>query len=90
MPRKPNLQPHFADHVRYGRGEVLSVRELDSGGGILVAVVRFADGSERSIRLSQEYWTSSIADLTPTPPKPPKRVRKKATPKPTEQTLEAA
>lgn len=77
MPSKSKPQ-HFADHVRYGRGEILSVRELDSGGGIYVAVVRFADGTERCIRLSQEYWTSSIADLSPTPPKPPKRVRKKA------------
>lgn len=88
--KKPTPQPHFADHVRYGRGEVLSVRELDSGGGILAAVVRFADGSERCIRLSQEYWTSSIADLAPTPPKPPKRVRKKVAAVKTEPTEVAA
>ncbi|HKT87950.1 MAG TPA: hypothetical protein VJQ59_05915 [Candidatus Sulfotelmatobacter sp.] len=63
MARSEKSQPHFADHVRYGRGEVLSVRELDSGGGIYVAVVRFADGTERCIRLSPEYWHSPIADL---------------------------
>ena len=73
---KAKPQPLIADHVRYGRGEVLSVHTLDTG--ILAALVRFADGSERTIRLDPQYWHSSIADLAPTPPPKPKRIRKKA------------
>jgi len=85
MPVKP--KPAFtANHIRYGTGEVLSVRTLDTG--ILAAVVRFPDGAERCIRLDQRYWITPIADLAPTPPKPPKRVRKKPAPQPAE--LEAA
>ena len=72
---KAKSQPLIADHVRYGRGEVLSVHTLDTG--ILAALVRFTDGTERTIRLDPQFWHSPIADLAPTPPKPPKRVRKK-------------
>jgi len=86
MPVKPNLQPLSAEHIRYGTGEVLSVHTLDIG--ILAAVVRFLDGTERCIRLDQHYWLTPIADLAPTPPKPPKRMRKKRAPQTAE--LEAA
>lgn len=61
------------DHKLYGTGTILAVRQLDSGAP--VADVKFADGTTRCIRLSQEYWTSDVSDLTPTPPKV-KRVRK--------------
>jgi hypothetical protein len=71
---KPKLR--HAEHVRYGSGDVLAVRQLDSAGHVLVADVRFEDGSERTIRLLPEYWSSSIADLYPTPVKA-NRVRKK-------------
>jgi hypothetical protein len=75
MPVKP--KPALtANHIRYGPGEVLSVHSLDTGN--LAAVVRFPDGTERCIRLDQQYWLSKIDALKPTPPKPPKRVRKKA------------
>jgi len=76
------LAPLTAEHVRYGTGEVLSVRTLDAG--ILAAVVRFPDGAERCIRLDQRYWLTCIDALKPTPPKPPKRVRKTSAAKPIE------
>ena len=67
--KKAKPQPRLADHRLYGRGEVLAVRELDNGGGVFVADIKFGD-SERTIRLAQEYWQTSIADLVPTPPRP--------------------
>lgn len=70
--KKP--EPRYAVHKIFGRGEVLSVRSLD--GGALIADMRFEDGSERTMRLAPQYWTSGISDLLPTPLPMPKRVRK--------------
>ena len=53
----------YATHIYFGRGEVLEVRELD--GGIMVGVVLFGDGSQRTIRLLPEYWESDVASLKP-------------------------
>ncbi len=66
MTRKPKPEPQFADHVHYGRGQILSTRELESGH---VAEVRFEDGSKRLIRLDPVYWTSDITALLPSAPK---------------------
>jgi len=60
--------PRIADHIRFGPGEILSVRELDSGGGVSVAEVRFEDAT-RTIRLLPEYWRSGILSLIPKPEK---------------------
>jgi hypothetical protein len=64
----------YAEHVRYGRGEIIEVRELDSGG--FVAVVRFPDESEKTLRLDPRYWTSDITSLKPAAPA--KRAKKVA------------
>lgn len=74
MTRKPKSQVRHAEHKILGPGELISVRQLDAGA--LVADVRFGDGTTRCIRLAQQYWTSPIAELLPTPPPRAKRVRK--------------
>jgi hypothetical protein len=71
MARKRTSEPQYAEHIRYGLGEIRAVRELDKGG--FVADVRFADGSERTIQLAPEYWKTSVARFRPTPIKPKKK-----------------
>lgn len=68
MSEKTKPEPRFADHKLYGRGQILTVRELDSGGDIFVAEVKFEDVT-RTIRLLPEYWRSSILSLIPKPEK---------------------
>jgi hypothetical protein len=72
-------EPRLLEHVRYGQGKLVCVRQLDSGD--YVVVVQFADGAERVIRLDQSFWTSDIASLIPAPTKPRRQVRE---PKPVE------
>jgi len=78
--KTPKPVPLHAEHVRYGLGDILAVRELD-GGGVLVADVKFADGTQRTIRLAPEYWVSDISTLAlPSTPATPKRKRTRAKP----------
>ena len=60
-------QPLHAEHIRYGLGEILSVRQLD-GGGVFVADVKFADGTQRTIRLAPQYWVGDTTGLILTTP----------------------
>lgn len=63
--KAPKPQLHTIEHVRYGEGKLVFVRQLDSGEHI--ALVKFGDGVERILRLRQQYWLTDIAPLIPTP-----------------------
>jgi hypothetical protein len=64
-PQQPRPEFRVLEHMRYGQGKLVSVRQLDYGD--YVAVVRFGDGTERSLQLCQRYWLSNIASLIPVP-----------------------
>ncbi len=68
-----NCKPasRYAEHVRYGRGEVVAVRQLDSGG--FVADMKFGDGTERTLLIAAQFWPSGVPSL---PPAAPKKTRK--------------
>jgi hypothetical protein len=69
-PRKPKAAPRHIEHVRYGMGRVLAVRQIDGSDDGYMADVRFADGTVRTLLLVQRVWISDIAPLIPEPPKP--------------------
>ena len=69
--KKPKAEPRCADHVHYGRGMILEVRQLDGGVGVFVADLKFPDGSRRTIALDSRYWKSGM-------PMPPKLAKKPA------------
>jgi hypothetical protein len=66
--RKAKSETRSLEHVRYGEGKLVWVRQLDSGD--YVVSVKFGDGAERVIQLRQQYWVSDIRDLIPEPSKP--------------------
>jgi len=68
MTKKTKPDPRLADHKLYGPGQILCVRELDSGGGVYVAEVKFEDAT-RLIRLLAQYWHSDIVSLIAKPKK---------------------
>jgi hypothetical protein len=68
--RKPKAAPRHIEHVRYGMGRVLAVRQIDGTDDGYMADVRFADGITRTLLLVQRVWISDIAGLIPEPPKP--------------------
>lgn len=74
-PEKVKLE-RVVEHVRYGKGKPIEVRQLDNAEYALV--VKFGDGVERVLRLEQKYWLSNIASLIPAPPAPPKPARRAA------------
>lgn len=73
-PAKPRLR--YIEHTIFGRGELVGIRQSD--GGQFVATVRFNDGTERTLQLRQQFWTTDVARLIPAPLKP----RRVAKPKP--------
>ncbi|MGA7766014.1 MAG: hypothetical protein WCA27_07280 [Candidatus Sulfotelmatobacter sp.] len=73
-PEKLKLE-RVVEHVRYGKGKPIEIRQLDDGGHAVV--VKFGDGAKRVLRLEQRYWVSNIASLIPPPPKPARRASKK-------------
>ena len=80
MKKKAKPKARYADHKLYGPGEILSVRELDAGGGVFVADVKFEDAT-RTIRLLPEYWRSGILRLIP-------KRKRKALAKPSSVTVQ--
>ena len=80
MPLKPKPVLRIADHIWFGPGQILSVRELDAGGGVFVADVKFEDAT-RTIRLLPEYWRSGILRLIP-------KRKRKALAKPSSVTVQ--
>jgi hypothetical protein len=88
---RPKLDLRPVEHVRFGRGKLLAIRQID-GTHDYMADVRFADGTPRTLLLVQRYWLTDIRPLLPNPPKP-RRARVKAVPQMVEvgeQELEAA
>lgn len=65
---RPKLDLRRVEHVRYGHGKVLAIRQID-GSGEFMADVRFADGTVRTIHLQQAFWVNDISALIPEPPK---------------------
>jgi hypothetical protein len=83
-PAKPRVrtkiskpQPRLLEHVRYGEGKLVWVRQLDSGD--CVVSVKFGDGTERVLQLRQQYWISDIASLIPALTPTPKPLKHKPT-----------
>jgi hypothetical protein len=69
--KTPKPEPRLVEHVHFGRGKVLGVRQLDNGDH--AATVRFSDGTERVLQLQQRFWLTDTATLIPVPPKPSRR-----------------
>ena len=69
-PRKPKSAPRFIEHVRYGLGRVLGVRQIDGSANDFVVGMKFGDGSTRTILLLPHLWLCDIQNLIPKPPKP--------------------
>jgi len=65
-PRKPKSAPRFIEHVHFGLGRVLALRQID-GTNNYMADIRFGDGSTRTLLLIQRVWISDIAPLIPEP-----------------------
>ena len=79
--RKTPKLNRAVEHRNLGTGTLLWVRQL--GDGSDVAVVRFSDGVERTIRLDPAYWVTAIAEirqLAPhlSPPPVPKLVERES------------
>lgn len=74
-PEKVKSELRELEHVRYGRGVILELRQLD--GGEYAAAVRFGDRVVRVLRLEQRYWVTNVASLLPAPPKPERRAARK-------------
>ena len=72
-PKKLKLE-HVVEHVRYGKGKPIEIRQLDNAE--YAVVVKFGDGTKRVLRLEQQYWISNIASFIPAPPKPTRRAAK--------------
>jgi hypothetical protein len=68
-PRKPKAAPQSIEHVAFGVGRVLAVRQVDGTNGY-IADLKFHDGVSRTIRLDQVFWVNDINPLIPMPPKP--------------------
>jgi len=66
--RKLDLRP--VEHVRYGHGKLLAVRQVDGSADSYMADVRFADGTVRTLLLIQRVWVNDIGGLIPETPKP--------------------
>lgn len=62
-PKEAPLEPRLLEHVRYGLGKLIGVRQLDNGD--YAVVVKFGDGATRVLRLEQRYWVTNIASLIP-------------------------
>ncbi len=73
--KTPKPEPRVVEHVRYGPGKVLGVRQLDNGDHAVQ--VEFGDGTTRTLVLDQTFWVTSIRSLLPSKP-----VRCPAKPKP--------
>ncbi len=59
--RKPPKLNREVEHRTLGTGTLLWVRQLSDGSD--VAVVRFSDEAERTIRLDPAYWVTAISEI---------------------------
>ncbi len=75
-PKKPRAAPQFIEHVRFGLGRVLAVRQIDGTDDSYMADVKFTDGTSRTLLLVQRVWLTDIAPLIPEPPPKLRRAAK--------------
>jgi hypothetical protein len=73
VPTKP--QARVLQHATLGECQLVAVCTLNDGA--FAALVRLADGAEKTVVLDQKFWTSSVSNLRPNmfapPPDAPKR-----------------
>jgi hypothetical protein len=69
---RPKLDLRPLEHVRFGEGKLLAIRQVDGSANAYVVDVKFSDGTTRTLLLAQGYW---VNDIKPFLPEPPKRCR---------------
>jgi hypothetical protein len=67
---RPKLDLRPLEHVRFGKGKLLAVRQIDGSANDFVVDVKFADGTTRTLLLTQHFWVNDIGPFIPKTPKP--------------------
>ncbi|MGA7401660.1 MAG: hypothetical protein WCC99_04310 [Candidatus Sulfotelmatobacter sp.] len=62
---RPKLDLRPVEHVCFGLGRVLAIRQIDGSDDGYMADVKFADGTTRTLLLIQRVWLTDIAPLIP-------------------------
>ncbi|MGA8441903.1 MAG: hypothetical protein WB762_03645 [Candidatus Sulfotelmatobacter sp.] len=57
---RPKLDLRPLEHIRFGGGKLLAIRQVDGSANDFVVDVKFVDGTTRTLLLIQRYWVNDI------------------------------